>query len=252
MESAIRIEGLTKRFGAQTVLNALDLTVEKGRVTVIIGRSGGGKSVLLKHLLGLLKPDAGHIWFGDRDVAALSDVELTGHLKRIGMLFQNAALFDGMTVFENVAFPLFEHMHMAPKQALPLVEETLEAVGLQGALHKYPAQLSGGMRKRVGLARAIILRPEILFYDEPTTGLDPIMTAVVDELIVETQARYGHTAVVISHDMAAVRRMAHHIAMLYEGEIIFNGAPEELDRAEDPRVSQFVHGRTSGPIKVVE
>ena len=247
MEIAIRLDKVVKRFGAQTVLKGIDLEIEKGRVTVIIGRSGGGKSVLLRHLLGLIKPDEGQIYFGDRDITRMTDVETIEHLKTIGMLFQNAALFDSMTVLENVAFPLIEHRKMKMKEARSLVEETLESVGLTGVLQKYPSQLSGGMQKRVGLARAIILQPEILFYDEPTTGLDPIMTAVVDELIRETQQRHGHTAVVISHDMRATMRIAHHIAMLYEGGFIFYGTPEELQRSQDPRVVQFLEGRAAEP-----
>jgi phospholipid/cholesterol/gamma-HCH transport system ATP-binding protein len=246
----IRMRGVRKSFGAQQVLRGVDLEAPPGQVTVVIGRSGTGKSVLLKHLMGLLRPDEGTIEISGEDITRLSNARLRSVRNRFGMVFQNAALFDSMNVFENVAFPLREHHRLKERDLRERVEAALASVGLSGAGHKDPSELSGGMRKRVGLARAMIREPQFLLYDEPTTGLDPIMTAQIDALIRGTQDRNpGLTSLVISHDMEATMRTADKVAMLYEGRIIFEGTPEDFRRTEDPVVRQFVEGRLEGPIQ---
>jgi phospholipid/cholesterol/gamma-HCH transport system ATP-binding protein len=247
---AIRLVGVRKTFGAQEVLRGVDLEARKGEVTVVIGRSGSGKSVLLKHVLGLLRPDAGQIWLGDQELVGMKERELRKMRFRCGMVFQHAALFDSMDVFDNVAFPLREHTKLSEREIAERVEGMLAAVGLRGASHKHVSQLSGGMRKRVGLARALVRGPDFLLYDEPTTGLDPIMTAQIDALIRETQDQNpGLTSLVISHDMHATFHIADHIAMLYEGRIVMSGTPEEFRDTPDPLVRQFVEGRLDGPIQ---
>ncbi len=244
---AIRLEGVHKRFGAQEVLRGVDLEVPRGRITVVIGRSGTGKSVLLKHVLGLILPDAGRIFVGADEITAMAPPALRRVRFRFGMVFQNAALFDSMNVFENVAFPLREHTRAREPEVRARVEAMLAQVGLAGVGTKDVATLSGGMRKRVGLARAMVGKPEILLYDEPTTGLDPIMTAQIDALIRATQdANPGLTSLVISHDMAATFRIADKIAMLHEGRVILEGTPEDFRTSRDPTVRQFVEGRLDG------
>jgi len=247
----LELRGLYKSFGEQVIFQGLDLAIDRGRTTVIIGCSGTGKSVLLKHMIGLIKPDAGQVLLGGRDITRFNDRQLNEIRKRFGMLFQDAALFDSMTVGENVAFPLKEHSKLKPAQIEEKVEEKLALVGLSGSQYKMPSQLSGGMRKRVGLARAIALEPEIILYDEPTTGLDPLMTDAINRLIKDTQARLGVTAVVISHDMEGAFKVAHKIAMLYQGKIYAQGAPEEMRDSNDPVVRQFIEGRSEGPIEVL-
>ncbi len=249
---AIRLEGVTKRFGSQEVLRGVDLDVPRGQVMVVIGRSGCGKSVLLKHVLGLLRPDAGRIFVGADEITALAPDPLRKVRFRFGMVFQNAALFDSMNVFENVAFPLREHTRAKEPEIRARVEAMLGEVGLAGVGAKDVATLSGGMRKRVGLARAMVRDPEFLLYDEPTTGLDPIMTAQIDALIRGTQdANPGLTSLVISHDMAATFHMADRIAMLHEGRVVLEGPPEVFRTSENPVVRQFVEGRLDGPIAAV-
>ena len=249
--SDIRLVGLTKAFGKQEVLRGLDLEIPFGKITVIIGRSGTGKSVLLKQLMGLLRPDAGSIFIGEQDITRLPESQFRRVRNRFGMVFQNAALFDSMTVYDNVAFPLREHTRLREKEIRVQVEAVLASVGLSDAGEKDPHQLSGGMRKRVAVARALVRKPEFLLYDEPTTGLDPIMTAHVDELIRHTQdTSPGLTSVVISHDMEATLRIADKVAMMFEGRVIFEGVPEEFRRTENPVVRQFVEGRLDGPIRV--
>jgi phospholipid/cholesterol/gamma-HCH transport system ATP-binding protein len=242
--TAIRIVGLEKAFGAQRVLRGVDLDIARHRITVIIGRSGEGKSVLLKHILGLLKPDQGDVLVDGASVVTARPAARRRLLRRFGMLFQNAALFDSMTVFENVAFPVIESgRRLSRRQLRDLVAEKLAVVGLSGIEHKLPSELSGGMRKRVGLARAIALDPEILLYDEPTTGLDPVRTHVVDELIVATGRRLNVTSVVISHDMQAVFEIADRVVMLHEGKVLAEDAPEPFRRHPSPIVQAFIHGR---------
>jgi phospholipid/cholesterol/gamma-HCH transport system ATP-binding protein len=248
--SHLVLDGLYKRFGAQEVLRGVTLEVPAGQVTVIIGRSGTGKSVLLKHVMGLMRPDAGQIWIGEQDITKLKDRELQKVRFRFGMVFQNAALFDSMNVYDNVAFPLREHSRLSEAKIKEKVEGMLASVGLAGAGPKAVNELSGGMRKRVGVARAMVRDPEFLLYDEPTTGLDPIMTAQIDALIRDTQdANPGLTSLVISHDMDATFRIADKVAMLYEGRIILEGPPDVFRHTEDERVRQFVEGRLDGPIR---
>lgn len=247
----IELREVHKSFGAQKVLDGLSLMVPRGQITVIIGRSGGGKSVILKHMIGLIKPDQGQVLVDGQDIRPLDDREINELRKRFGMLFQDAALFDSMTVFENVAFPLREHSRFNEKKIREVVEEKLGLVGLTGHGEKMPSQLSGGMRKRAGLARAIALEPEIILFDEPTTGLDPLMTDAINRLIKNTQEKLGITAVVISHDLQGAYQVAHQIAMLYQGRIIAAGSPQEIRDSDDAVVQQFIHGRAEGPIEVL-
>ncbi len=245
----LEVRGLTKAFGRQEVLRGIDLRIPQGQTTVIIGGSGSGKSVLLKHLIGLMQPDSGEVLYRGQRVSELDDKARAAMRARFGMLFQHSALFDSMNVFDNVAFPLREHRRGLDKAEVKrLVTESLHALDLYDVEHKFPAELSGGMRKRVGLARATILKPEIILYDEPTTGLDPIMIKQVDDMIAATQARLKVTSVVISHDMASTFRIAHHVAMLFEGRIICTGTPEEVRNADIPVVQRFIHVDGTGPL----
>jgi len=246
----IQIKGLKKAFGPKKVLDGVDLEIEDGKITVIIGRSGGGKSVLLKHIIGLLKPDEGHIFIDGTDIPALRERELNEVRKRFGMLFQGAALFDSMTVGENVGFALREHTGLSDEDIEKSVREKLERVGLSGVEDMMPADLSGGMMKRVGLARAIIMDPEIVLFDEPTTGLDPIMSASIADLVLDTQRSLKTTYVLITHDMPFTYKIADKIAMLHEGKIIASGTTEEMKACDDPVVRQFLEGRAEGPIKM--
>jgi phospholipid/cholesterol/gamma-HCH transport system ATP-binding protein len=238
----LRVRGLSKRFGENPVLEGVDLDVERGKINVVIGGSGAGKSVMLKHLIGLLKPDEGHIYVDGEDIVPLDDFEIQRARAKFGMVFQYAALFDSLTVEENVMFPLVEHRkkQLTRAQMRGIVAEKLHSLGLFNVEKKYPAELSGGMRKRVGLARAIVLEPEILFYDEPTTGLDPIATKNVDDMIVDISGKLGVTSVVISHDMASTFRIGHRVSMLYKGRIIASGTPEEILRSPIPRLREFI------------
>jgi phospholipid/cholesterol/gamma-HCH transport system ATP-binding protein len=247
----IKLVDLHKSFGKQTVLDGLDLDIEEGKTTVIIGRSGGGKSVLLKHIIGLLRPERGQILIDGTDITKLNDRALNEIRKKFGMLFQDAALFDSMTVGENVAFPLREHTTMKEKELRETVADRLRSVGLTGVEEKMPSELSGGMRKRVGLARAIAMRPQIVLFDEPTTGLDPVMTEAINRLIIDTQKNLNLTCVVISHDIRSIFEIGHRIAMLYEGKIIENGAPEELKASRNPVIIQFLAGSIEGPIRIM-
>jgi phospholipid/cholesterol/gamma-HCH transport system ATP-binding protein len=247
----IKLVDLHKSFGRQKVLDGLDIEIEEGKTTVIIGRSGGGKSVLLKHIIGLLRPDRGQVLIDGVDITKLNDRELNEIRKKFGMLFQESALFDSMTVGENVAFPLREHTSMKEKEIRETVAERLRSVGLTGVEAKIPAELSGGMRKRVGLARAIALRPQIVLFDEPTTGLDPVMTEAINRLILDTQKSFNLTCVVISHDIRSIFEIGHRIAMLYEGKIIEYGTPEELRASRNPVIVQFLAGNIEGPIRIM-
>jgi phospholipid/cholesterol/gamma-HCH transport system ATP-binding protein len=247
----IKMVDVHKSFGRQKVLDGLDIEIEEGKTTVIIGRSGGGKSVLLKHIIGLLRPDSGQVLIDGVDITKLNDRELNEIRKKFGMLFQEAALFDSMTVGENVAFPLREHTLMKEKEIRETVAERLRSVGLTGVEAKIPAELSGGMRKRVGLARAIAMRPQIVLFDEPTTGLDPVMTEAINRLILDTQKSFNLTCVVISHDIRSIFEIGHRIAMLYEGRIIEYGTPEELRASRNPVIVQFLAGSIEGPIRII-
>ena len=248
---ALRFEEVHKSFGSFKVLDGLTMEVPRGSITVIIGRSGTGKSVTLKHAMGLIEADGGRIYVGDQEVTAMSGRQRQALRLRFGMVFQNAALFDSMSVFENVAFPLREHTRQTPAQIRARVEEVLASVGLLFAIDKSPGELSGGMRKRAGLARALVHTPEILLYDEPTTGLDPILTAQIDRLIMDTdRANPELTSLVVSHDMEATFRIADHILFLHEGRIVAQGDPAWFQSTDDPMVRQFVEGRLDGPMVV--
>ncbi|HEU5360798.1 MAG TPA: ABC transporter ATP-binding protein [Candidatus Deferrimicrobiaceae bacterium] len=244
----IEIRGLHKRFGENVVLDGVDLTVPRGKNTVVIGGSGTGKSVLIKCVVGLLRADAGEILIDGGDVTKMDERELVRVRRKFGMLFQGSALFDSMNVGENVAFAL-RRLHLYPeRQIRDVVEEKLALVGLRDIQRLMPAELSGGMKKRVGLARAIAAEPEILLYDEPTTGLDPIMADVINDLIISLRESLGVTSISITHDMASAYKIADQIAMLYKGKIVEVGKPEEIRNTANPVVSQFVEGRAEGPI----
>lgn len=249
----IRIRGLKKAFGPKIVLDGVDLDVETGESMVIIGESGTGKSVLLRCILGLVEPDAGLIEIDGHDLLSAPPAKQARLRRRIGMLFQNAALFDSMSVLDNILFGLNAKSSHKPdraemhQQALDL----LNRVGMDDSVASLsPAELSGGMQKRIGLARAIAGQPDILFFDEPTTGLDPIMGAVIDELIVDCVRHLGSTGITITHDMASARRIGTRAGMLYKGKIIWQGAASELMESGNPVVDQFTHGRSDGPIKM--
>jgi phospholipid/cholesterol/gamma-HCH transport system ATP-binding protein len=247
--SLIQVLDIYKRFGEQQVLSGVSLNIPRGQILVIIGGSGTGKTVLLKHLIGLLRPDRGHIFVEGVDICHLRSWELKEVRKKFGMLFQGAALLDSMTVGENVAFPMREHTRLKEKDIMARVQSRLADVGLYGIEDKYPSELSGGMRKRVGLARAIALEPEIVLFDEPTTGLDPIMSDVINELILNTQRRLGITFFIISHDVKGALKIAHRIAMLHQGKIVEEGTPEQIEASENPVVLQFLAGSAEGPIR---
>jgi phospholipid/cholesterol/gamma-HCH transport system ATP-binding protein len=236
----IKIRGLHKSFGALKVLQGVDLHIPKGKITVILGRSGVGKSVLLKHIIGLIRPDRGRVWIDGVDITRLGDKDLNEMRKRFGMLFQEAALFDSLNVGANVAFPLHEHTKLNEKDIREIVAQKLEQVGLPGLEEKMPAQLSGGMKRRVGLARAIVLDPEIVLFDEPTTGLDPPMAEAIEELIRETQQRLGETFVVITHNIHTAFHVAHKIAMLHEGRIVEESPPQAFRGSSHPVVQAFM------------
>jgi len=238
----IEVKNLQKSFGKQRVLNGVNLKIEKGESVVIIGASGGGKSVLLKHIIGLTSPDSGEVLIDGQNIACLNERQLIDVRRKFGMLFQSAALFDSMTVEENVGFVLRREGKLSPSEVHKKVEEALEMVELSGTGHKKPAELSGGMRKRVGLARAIVYQPEILVYDEPTTGLDPIVSDSIDLLIIRVVERLKVTSIVVTHDMRSTRRVGKRILMLHEGKIHVTGTPEEIFSSRDPLVYKFVNG----------
>ena len=247
----IRIRDLHKRFGAKQVLDGVELDVAEGESVVVIGGSGTGKSVLLKCVLGLLEPDRGSIVIDGEEVVGLGRSAREQVMQKFGMLFQSAALFDSLPVWENVAFGLLNIKKLGRAEAKERAVATLAQVGLGADVADlWPAELSGGMRKRVGLARAIATQPEILFFDEPTTGLDPIMADVINELIARSVRHLGATAISITHDMASARKIADRIAMLYQGKIIWQGPVAQIDHSGNPYVEQFIHGRGEGPIKL--
>ena len=248
-ETMIEIQGVTRRFDDHLVLDRVSLAVQNGESLVIIGRSGSGKSVLLKHMIGLMRPDEGRVLIEGVDLWSLHGEELDRVRLKFGMLFQNAALFDSMTAFENVAFPLREHSTMSAEAIRQRVHECLQLVGLEGADDLYPAELSGGMRKRAGLARALAMSPEIVLYDEPTTGIDPIMGDIVNDLIIALRDRLKVTSVVVTHDMRSAYKVADRIAMLYNGKIVEVGRPDDLRASKNPVVQQFIRGEAVGPIK---
>jgi phospholipid/cholesterol/gamma-HCH transport system ATP-binding protein len=239
----IQVRGLNKTFGPQHVLRGLDLDIERGKINIVIGGSGQGKSVLMKHLMGLLKPDTGEILVDGQDIVHLKDVALGKLRRKFGMVFQYAALFDSLNVVENIAFPLIERYHLSREEIMTRVRDLLNRLDLgdiAGIEQKFPAELSGGQRKRVGLARALIDRPEILLYDEPTTGLDPVATKNVDDMILAASRDFGVTSVVISHDMASTFRIADKLSMLYEGKILVTGKPADLLHAPFAPLQEFI------------
>ena len=238
----IRIQRLHKRFGSQPVLRGIDLDIATGEVMVVIGRSGGGKSVLLKHLLGLLRPDAGTVAVDGTEITRLRGGELDRVRARYGVVFQGGALFDSMSVAENVAFPLREKSRLGHAEIRGRVEEKLEQVGLSDMGHKNPAEISGGMRKRVAIARALVTEPEIVFFDEPTTGLDPILVNTIHHLIVELHRKFRFTAVMVSHEIPEIFEIADRVAMLHEGVIVEVGSPEAVRVSANPIVQQFIRG----------
>jgi phospholipid/cholesterol/gamma-HCH transport system ATP-binding protein len=238
----IRIQHLHKRFGSQPVLRGIDLDIATGEVMVVIGRSGGGKSVLLKHLIGLLRPDVGTVAVDGTEITRLRGGELDRVRERYGVVFQGGALFDSMSVSDNVAFPLREKSRRGPAEIRDRVEEKLEQVGLGGMGHKNPAEISGGMRKRVAIARALVTEPEIVFFDEPTTGLDPILVNTIHHLIVELHRKFRFTAVMVSHEIPEIFEIADRVAMLHEGVIVEVGSPEAVRASTNPIVQQFIRG----------
>ena len=240
----IAVRGLTKSIGPQEILRGIDLAVGKGETLVIIGRSGGGKSVLLKHLIGLLQPDAGEIWIDGQNIIGLGERKLAAIRRKVGILFQGGALFDSMTVEENIAFPLREAGERNPQTIAEKVSEMLEVIELEGEQKKMPVNLSGGMKKRVGLARSIIRRPSCVLYDEPTAGLDPVVSDSINRLIRRLQTRFQVTSIVVTHDMKSAFHIADHIAYLHEGRIYFYGTPRELEVSADPLLQDFLLGRS--------
>uniref|UniRef100_A0A832I417 ABC transporter ATP-binding protein n=1 Tax=Eiseniibacteriota bacterium TaxID=2212470 RepID=A0A832I417_UNCEI len=247
----IEIRGLRRRLGTKQVLDGVDLDVRKGETIVVMGRSGTGKSVLLKHVIGLMTPDEGSIRVDGVEIVGLRERELNAVRRRFGMLFQGAALFDSLTVGENVALPLREHTDLDRAEIARRVSERLEWVGLAGVEDMKPASLSGGMKKRVGLARAIAMDPDVVLYDEPTTGLDPIMADAIDRLIRGLQRRLGVTSVVVTHDMTSAFKVADRMAMLHDGRVVFTGTVDEARQTSDPLVRQFIEGTSEGPIRAL-
>ncbi len=238
----IEVRDLKKSFGSQPILEGVSLRIEDGESVVIMGRSGGGKSVLLKHIIGLLQPDAGAVLIDGENIVGMNERHLLRVRAKFGMVFQGAALFDSMTVAENVAFPLERKQQFTPGEIAKRVAAALEMVDLPGTQHKKPAELSGGMRKRVGLARAIVYEPQIVLYDEPTTGLDPIVSDSIDKLIIRVRDQLKVTSIVVTHDMRSARRVGTHVIMLHEKKIYANGPPEQLFTATDAVIRQFVDG----------
>jgi phospholipid/cholesterol/gamma-HCH transport system ATP-binding protein len=247
----INIEDLYKSFGDNRVLDGVNLEIEKGETMVIIGRSGCGKSVLLKHIIGLLRPDAGKIFISGSDITTYSDQELFKLRQRFGMLFQASALFDSMTVEENVGLGLREHRLLPEDEIKENIKEKLRLVGLPGVENLKPAELSGGMKKRVGLARAIAMDPEYVLYDEPTTGLDPIMADAINDLIIDLRNKLSITSIAVTHDIVSASKIADRIAMLYQGKIIFVGTPDQIKNSDNALVHQFITGSAEGPIETI-
>jgi len=248
----IELHNLYKSFDGKQVLCDMSIDIDRGETVVIVGGSGTGKSVTLKHIIGLLKPDRGRVMVDEHDVAAMGEDELNQFRRRFGMAFQEGALFDSMNVYENIAFPLRRHTRMKEDEIRARVEECLEDVHLHGVEKKRPSELSGGMRRRVGFARAISLKPEILLFDEPTTGLDPVISDIIAELICEMDMKLGTTTVTITHDMKVAFKVADRVAMLYDGRIIEQGTPEVFQESTNPIVRQFIEGRAEGPLTDID
>jgi len=246
----ITVDNICKSFGKLVVLSGVDLEIKQGESLVIIGQSGCGKSVLLKLLVALLRPDSGRITVDGKDIYKLHHTELTDYRRRFGVLFQSSALFDSMTAEENVGFALKESLHFPSDQIKDIVSEKLALVGLADVGPKMPAEISGGMKKRVALARAIAAGPDILLYDEPTTGLDPITADMINELIVSVNKKLGVTSIAVTHDMASAIKIADRIVMLYQGKVVWDGTPDQIRQTDNPLVKQFINGSSTGPIAV--
>ena len=244
----IRVENLRKSFGGQPVLKGVNLEVNRGEIMIVIGQSGGGKTVLLKHLLGLLRADAGRIVVAGVDITELRGEALDAVRRRYGVVFQGGALFDSMSVFDNVAFPLRERTALGQAEIAERANAKLEQVGLGGMGEKNPAEISGGMRKRVAIARALVTEPEIVFFDEPTTGLDPVLVNTIHGLIVDLHAKFAFTAVMVSHEIPEIFKIAQRVAMLYDGRIVEVGPAEAIQNSPNPVIQQFIRGDPEGPI----
>jgi phospholipid/cholesterol/gamma-HCH transport system ATP-binding protein len=251
-ETEISIKGLTKSFGPQTVLEDITCDIPKGKITLMLGPSGTGKSVFLKHLVGLLKPDRGEIWIDNKNVPALNEKELYEVRRKFGVLFQDGALFGSMNIYDNVAFPLREHTKKKESEVADIVNEKLKMVGLTGAEKKLPGEISGGMKKRAGLARALVLDPQIVLFDEPDSGLDPVRTAFLNELTMDLNRQLEATFIVVTHDIATARKVADYIGMLYRRNLVRFGPAREMFESDIPVVRQFLAGDTEGPIGMSE
>lgn len=251
-EVVISVKNLVKNFGSRRILNGVSIDIYQGETLVVMGGSGCGKSTFLRHLIGSHKPDSGEVWMFGKDIAKATDDEMHETRKKFGMLFQSGALFDSMTVGENIALPLREHTQLDENVISIVVKMKLELVGLRGFEDLMPSQLSGGMKKRVGLARAIVMDPTIVFYDEPTAGLDPVMTGVVDKLTMDLTKKLHITSVVVTHDMGSVFRIADRIVMLHQGNVLQIGTPDEIKNSKNPLVQQFITGEAEGPISFIQ
>jgi phospholipid/cholesterol/gamma-HCH transport system ATP-binding protein len=251
VSAPVSVRGLRYDIAGRTILDGVSLEIAPREIMAVMGMSGGGKTTFLKCCAGLSRPTAGEILIGETEIVHLSESQLNSVRRRIGMVFQYAALFDSMDVYDNVAFGLRHNSHLSETEIRRIVEEKLDAVGMVGTERLMPAELSGGMRKRIGLARALATNPEVLFYDEPTSGLDPIVASVIDELIVQVRDALGVTSVVVSHTIASIFRIADRVAMLYGGRFAAIGTPDEIRQSSDPVVRQFIEGRSHGPIQVV-
>jgi phospholipid/cholesterol/gamma-HCH transport system ATP-binding protein len=247
-DPTISLQHVTKSFNGKPVLRDMSIDVQNGESLVIVGGSGTGKSVTLKHIIGLMQPDSGHVYVEGQDLCCMKSVDLNRFRRRFGMAFQEGALFDSMSVFENIAFPLRRHTDMTEDQIRTRVEQCLDQVHLEGVEKRRPSELSGGMRRRVGFARAISLQPAILLFDEPTTGLDPVISDVVADLILEMDSKLNVTTVTITHDMKVAFKIADRVAMLFKGQIIEEGTPYEFQQSQNPIVQQFIDGRAEGPL----
>lgn len=246
----IEFRKVTKKFGTNTVLDELDLVIPRGKITVILGKSGEGKSVTIKHIMGLLKPTSGEIFVEGQDITHFSEDELREYRKNFGMLFQHAALFDSLTVGQNVMFPLKEHTTLTEAEMLRRAEDVLVQAGLPNMQHKYPSELSTGEKKRVGLARALSPKPKVILYDEPTTGMDPLVSEMIDQLIMKvSEDQPDLTSIVISHDLKAALEIADNLVMLYKGRVQLAGTPQDFRTAKDPIIRQFFAGKVEGPME---
>ncbi len=249
---AIRVVGLTKSFGPQTIFQDVSMDIPKGQVSIVLGPSGTGKSVFLKHLVGLLRPDRGEVWVDGKNIPALRDRALYDVRKKFGVLFQDGALFGSMSLYDNTAFPLREHTRKSEKEIRDIVAEKLELVGLTGAERKFPGEISGGMRKRAGLARALVLEPEIILFDEPDSGLDPVRTAFLNELVIDLKEKLGATMIIVTHHIPSARQIADYIGLLFRRRLVSFGPAQDMFDSKDPVVKQFLAGATKGPIGMSE